>query len=115
MHRRVSAQPFEFQSDFSTPRAEEAGRISMPAEEFASLLAQARAEGLIEGRSTAASEEADRMEETSLKLREALRDLVKLAEHLEAASGKDGTAPEVRALIQSAAQRLVDGQGELFT
>jgi len=76
MHRRVSTQPFEFQSDFSTPRAEEPGRIDMPADDFASLLAQARAEGLMEGRASAASEDAERLEGVSDKLREALGDLV---------------------------------------
>ena len=115
MHRRVSTQPFEFQSDFSAPRAEEPGRIDMPADEFASLLAQARAEGLMEGRASAASEDAERLQGVSDKLREALGDLVKLAEHLEAASGSEGASSEVRALIKSAAQRLVDGQGDLFT
>ena len=115
MKRRVSAQPFEFQSDFATPRREEPGRVTMPSEDFASLLAQARAEGLMEGRASAASEEADRMDAASKQLREALKDLIQLAEHLEASAGTDGAPEAVRALIKSAAQRLVDGQGDLFT
>lgn len=118
MKRVVSAQPFEFQSDFSAPEAprpDDPGRVTLPAEDFASLLSQARAEGLMEGRATAASEEAERMEAVSAQLREALGDLVQLAEYLEASSGKDGTPEAVRALIKSAAQRLVDGQGDLFT
>ena len=118
MKRRVSAQPFEFQSDFSAPKPEnkeDPGRVTMPAEDFASYLSQARAEGLMEGRASAASEEAERMDAVSQQLREALGDLVLLAEHLEASSGNDGTPDAVRALIKSAAQRLVDGQGDLFT
>ena len=101
--RRVSAQPFEFQSDFSAPRApapEDPGRVTMPAEDFASLLSQARAEGIMEGRAAAASEDAERMEAMSRQLRDALGDLVQLAEYLEASSGKDGTSDDVRALIQ---------------
>lgn len=115
MRRQVSAQPFEFQSDFSTPRVDEPGRVNMPAEDFASLLSQARAEGLMEGRASAATDEAERLEAVSQKLRDALGDLLKLAEQLEATAGESGTPESVRALIKSAAQRLVDGQGDLFT
>lgn len=110
----ASIQPFEFQSDFSPPKAEEPGRVEMRAEDFASLLAQARAEGLMEGRAITAKEEAARMESAAEKVGTALRDLVKLAEYLEAASGGGGAPSEVRALIKSAAQRLIDGQGDLF-
>ena len=115
MKRRVSAQPFEFQSDFSAPKQDDPGQVTMPAEDFASYLAQARAEGLMEGRASAASEDAERMDAASKQLRAALGDLVQLAEHLEASAGEDGTPDAVRALIKSAAQRLVDGQGDLFT
>ena len=114
MKRRISAQPFEFQSDFSAPKKEEPGRVTMPAEDFASLLAQAHAEGLMEGRAASANEEAERMDAASKQFRDALSDLLQLAERLEASAGKDGTPDAVRALIKSAAQRLVDGQGDLF-
>lgn len=115
MHRRVSAEPFEFQSDFSAPKTDDPGRVNMPAEDFASLLSQARAEGLMEGRASAASDEAERMEAVSKQLREALSDLVALAELLENSVGKDGAPDAVRTLIKSAAQRLIDGQGDLFS
>lgn len=111
----VSIQPFEFQSDFSAPQKAEPGRVEMPAEDFASLLAQARAEGLIEGRASTASEEAERMDAASDKFRSALSDLLKLAEHLDASAGIGGAPEEIRALVKAAAQRLVDGQGDLFT
>ena len=64
---------------------------------------------------SAASEDADRMEAVAQKLRLALGDLLKLAEILEASATKDETGDEVRALIKAAAQRLIDGQGDLFT
>lgn len=115
MHRSVSVQPFEFQADFSAPQPDAPGRAEMPAADFASLLAQARAEGIAEGRASAASEDADRMEAVAQKLRLALGDLLKLAEILEASATKDETGDEVRALIKAAAQRLIDGQGDLFT
>jgi len=115
MRSTVSVQPFEFQSDFSAPKSVEPGRVELSAEDFASLLGQARAEGLMEGRAAAASEDAARMDAAAEKLNAALKDLVKLAEYLEASAGKDGAPAEVRALIKSAAKRLIDGQGDLFT
>ena len=111
----VSITPFEFHSDFSAQRRDDPSRIDLSAEEFASLLAKARAEGLMEGRTSAESDDAERLEAVSEKLKAALGDLVSLAEHLDASSGVDGAPDEVRALIKSAAQRLVDGQGDLFT
>lgn len=111
----MSAQPFEFHSDFSAPKAEDPGRVDMPAADFASLLSQARAEGIMEGRAAVESDHAERMDQLSIQLREALGDLIKLAEHLEASAGEDGASDAVRALIKSAAQRIVDGQGDLFS
>lgn len=114
MKRAVATRPFEFQSDFSAPAKEQPGRVDMPSEDFASLLLQARMEGLLEGRAEVASEQADRMEAVSESLRAALADILKLAEHLDASAGNDGPSDEVRALISAAAQRLADGQGDLF-
>ena len=115
MRRASSITPFEFQSDFAPPKADTPDRVEMSVADFMSYLSQARAEGLMEGRAGVASEEASRMEAAADNLNAALSDLVKLAEYLEVASGTDGTPDEVRALIKSAAQRLVDGQGDLFT
>jgi len=114
MSGSVTVQPFDFQSDFAAPKQAEPGRVELSAAEFASYLSQARAEGLIEGQSAAASEDAARMDAAAQKFTAALRDLLKLAEHLDATSGADGTPDAVRALIKSAAQRLIDGQGDLF-
>lgn len=115
MSDTVSIQPFEFQSDFSPPKQAEPGRVDMPAAEFALFLAQARADGFAEGRAASASEDADRMDAAADKFTSALKDLLELAEYLEAISGKDETPAPIRAIIQSAAQRLIDGQGDLFS
>ena len=115
MSDTVSVQPFEFQSDFSKPKFAEPGHVEMPAAELALYLAQARADGVAEGRAAAASEDAERMDAAAEKFTAALKDLVALAEHLEASAGKDGTPAPIRALVKSAAQRLIDGQGDLFT
>lgn len=115
MSDTVTVQPFEFQADFSTPRRDAPGRVEISAGEFAAYLAQARAEGLMEGRAEAATEDAIRMDAAAQKFKDALKDLLKLAEALEANSGSGGTPEPVRVLIKSAAQRLIDGQGDLFT
>jgi len=114
MGSSITVQPFEFQSDFSAPKMEEAGRIDLPASDFVAFLAQARAEGMVEGRAIAATEDAEKIKAAADRFTGALKDLIQLAEYLEFSSGEAGAPEAVRVLIKSAAQRLIDGQGDLF-
>jgi len=114
MSRMITPQAFEFRSDFSSPDDSASGRMVLAAEELAVLLAQARDEGLAEGRQQTASKEAAKMDAAAIKLNEALGDLVKLAEHLEACGHDPEMAKQATGLINAAAGRIIDGQGDLF-
>jgi len=114
MSRMITPQAFEFRSDFSAPKASDANQMVVAAEELAALLAQARNEGLAEGRKQSASKEAAKMDAAAIKLNEALSDLVKLAEHLEGCGHDPDMIKQTTGLINAAAARIIDGQGDLF-
>lgn len=119
MSRRMvqSFQPFAFQSDFSSgaPEAQDGEvRIPVTAQELAALYAQARAEGAAEMAAHQSSGDAVRLSESTEKLNAALADLVELARHLEAHAADSSLTDEARRLINLAASRIIDGQGELF-
>jgi hypothetical protein len=48
------------------------------------------------------------------QLKEALSNLVSLADHLEAGAYADGFRETALRLVTATAQRIVDGQGDLF-
>lgn len=120
MRRSVSKlKPFEFQSDFSAPPATEPeteDRLSISAKELAALVAQARSEGEASAAAAFAGggEAEARLKASTAKLNDALADLVELAVHLEASAKSDGLSEEARRLINQAASRIIDGQGDLF-
>lgn len=108
--------PFAFQSDFSKPASEADGeeRLSLTARELATLFAEARAEGAAAMAAQQSGGDAARLAESTEKLNAALADLVELARHLEASAADPSTADEARRLINRAASRIIDGQGDLF-
>ncbi|MEE9380430.1 MAG: hypothetical protein V3V03_03410, partial [Hyphomonadaceae bacterium] len=80
----------------------------------AHLLAEARNEGMEaanEGHETSLSTD---MQAATGKLNQALADLVALAGHLEACEYDPEKSETARDLINAAAQRIIDGQGDLF-
>lgn len=119
MSRRAiqTVRPFAFQSDFSSDHAEENGeeRLSLSARELATLFAEARAEGAAAMAEHQSGGDAARLAESTEKLNAALADLVELARHLESTASDPTTAHEARRLINRAASRIIDGQGDLFS
>ncbi|KCZ88355.1 hypothetical protein [Hyphomonas johnsonii] len=115
-----SIEPFEFRSDFSStpepkaPALPDGGQVTLTGPELARLLSEARAEGLAEAARLETLQTEERLQAVTLKLNDALANLVALAGHLEAGAydGLDVTAS--LDLIQTTAQRIIDGQGDLF-
>ena len=98
-----SLQAFEFRSDFALPAEPEPPQreqMDLSAPELARLLSQARAE--------------ERMQAVTLKLNEALADLVTLARHIETGAYEGLDVARSLNLINATAQRIIDGQGDLF-
>ncbi len=128
MQRAVKAiQPFEFRSDFDFVPAEpvveieveqpeviEDAKISLTGAELAMLLSEARAEGIAEAEVREQHEEQERLNAVTSNLNQALANLVALAGHLEAAAYEDKFNDTSIKLINATAQRIVDGQGDLF-
>lgn len=128
MQRAVKAiQPFEFRSDFDFVPAEpvievepeiqeepEEATISLTGSELAQLLSEARAEGIAEAEARENAEEQVRLQTVASSLNQALANLVALAGHLEATAYEENFNETSIRLINAAAQRIVDGQGDLF-
>ena len=121
MQRAVkSLRPFDFRSDF-TPQPEPAApappveeKIALTAPDLAMLLTEARAEAHAAALSLKNNEQAARLQQVTENLTEALANLVSLAGHLEASAYSDGFRETALRLVTSTAQRIVDGQGDLF-
>lgn len=114
-----SLTEFAFRNDFAPPdrnpdRHDEPGTLRLSAGELASLLAEARAEGADAERARDAARESERLEAVSARLRQALEELLRLAECLDQAALPDDAARDAKALMASACQQIVDGQGDLF-
>lgn len=112
-----SVQPFEFRSDFTLPAEPEQPQreqMDLSAPELARLLSQARAEGLAEATRLEATQTEERMQAVTLKLNEALADLVTLARHIETGAYEGLDVAKSLDLINATAQRIIDGQGDLF-
>ncbi len=128
MQRAVKAiQPFEFRSDFDFTPAEpviepeveqpqdiEDAKISLTGAELAELLAEARATGIAEAEAREQREDQERLDAATGNLNQALANLVALAGHLEAAAYEEKFNDTSIQLINATAQRIVDGQGDLF-
>ena len=123
MQRAVKTlQPFDFRSDFS-PQPEPApvpvpvpagDKITLSVPDLALLLTEARAEGYSAAMAIRQDEQAARLQQVTDKLGDALANLVSLAGHLEASAQSEGFRDTALHLVTAAAQRIVDGQGDLF-
>jgi|TARA_R110002020_G_scaffold105961_2_gene246870 hypothetical protein len=112
-----SVQAFEFRSDFTLPTEPEQPpreQMDLSAPELARLLSEARAEGLAEATRLEASQTEERMQAVTLKLNDALADLVTLARHIETGAYEGLDVAKSLDLINATAQRIIDGQGDLF-
>lgn len=109
--RTLSA--FDFRTDFSAPSAE-AGEVRLSAEEVVALIARVRADTLAEISRQEAQETLDRLDRVTATMRDVLSDLLKVMQLVEAATEEDETRKHLRATVTGLAQRLLDGQGDLF-
>ncbi|KJS35263.1 MAG: hypothetical protein VR74_16890 [Hyphomonas sp. BRH_c22] len=115
-----SVQSFEFRSDFTLPPAPEQpadpadGQLTLTGPELARLLSEARSEGLAEAARLESIQSDERLQAVTLKLNDALADLVILARHLEAGAYEGLDIAASLDLINATAQRIIDGQGDLF-
>lgn len=115
-----SVQPFEFRSDFmlapapEQPAAPTEGQLTLTGPELARLLSDARSEGLAEAARLESIQSDERLQAVTLKLNDALADLVALAKHLEAGAYEGLDIAASLDLINATAQRIIDGQGDLF-
>lgn len=119
MSRRAvqTFKPFAFESDFSSNCTEDDGeeRLSLSARDLAALFAEARAEGAAAMAAHQSGGDAARLADSTEKLNAALADLVELARHMEASAADPKVTDEARRLINRAASRIIDGQGDLFS
>jgi len=104
---------FDFRSDFTAPPAE-AGDVRLSAEEVVALIAKVRADTLAEISRQEAQETLDRLDRVSATMREVLSDLLKVMQLLDSAAFDEATSAPLRSTVTSLAQRLLDGQGDLF-
>ena len=121
MQRAVkSLQPFDFRSDFTLqPEPEQPvfpveEKITLSAPDLAMLLTEARAEAHAAAMSMRHEEQNVRLQQLTENLKEALANLVTLAGHLETSAYSDGFRQSALRLVTATAQRIVDGQGDLF-
>lgn len=115
-----SMQPFEFRSDFvlspvrEKPVAPVEGQLTLTGPELAHLLSEARSQGLAEAARLESVQSDERLQAVTLKLNDALADLVVLARHLESGACEGLDIAASLSLINATAQRIIDGQGDLF-
>jgi hypothetical protein len=109
--RTLSA--FDFRTDFTAPPAD-AGEVRLSAEEVVALIAKVRDDTLAEISRQRAQETLDRLDRVTATMRDVLSDLLKVMQLVEAATEEDETRKHLRATVTGLAQRLLDGQGDLF-
>ncbi len=115
-----SLQPFDFRSDFTPPPEPDVPalpveeKITLSAPDLAMLLTEARAEAHAAAMSLKHDEQNARLQQVTENLTEALSNLVSLAGHLETSAYSDGFRESALRLVTATAQRIVDGQGDLF-
>ena len=105
--------PFDFRSDFTAPPAE-AGEVRLSAEEVVALIAKVRADTLAEMSRQEAQETLDRLDRVTATMRDVLADLLKVMQLLDSAAFDETTSARLRSTVTGLAQRLLDGQGDLF-
>lgn len=106
---------FEFRGDFTYP-TDMSGpdTVSLTAAELATMLSNARAEGEQSATMRLNTQLTERLGSISDQLKQALTELLKLADCLDKASLPDTARHEVHSLMRVACQLIVDGQGDLF-
>ncbi len=115
-----SLQPFDFRSDFTPPPEPDVPtlpveeKITLSAPDLAMLLTEARAEAHAAAMSLKHDEQNARLQQVTDNLTEALANLVSLAGHLESSAYSDGFRESALRMVTATAQRIVDGQGDLF-
>jgi hypothetical protein len=121
MQRAVKfLQPFDFRSDFAPqpepelPALPVEEKITLSAPDLAMLLTEARAEAHAAAMSMKHDAQNARLQQVTENLTDALANLVSLAGHLESSAYSDGFRESALRLVKIAAQRIVDGQGDLF-
>ncbi len=121
MQRAVKTiHPFEFRADFTLAEApvvqapDGPDRISLTGEELAALLAQARHDALAEAARQTHADDLGSLRAFGAELSQVLADLVALTGHIEAVNYDSATEARARGLIDGAAKRIIDGQGDLF-
>ncbi|OZB17071.1 MAG: hypothetical protein B7X53_07330 [Hyphomonas sp. 34-62-18] len=105
--------PFDFRSDFTSPPAD-SGEVRLSADEVVALIAKVRADTLAEISRQEAQETLDRLDRVTAAMREVLSDLLKVMQLLDSAAFDEGTSARLRSTVTGLAQRLLDGQGDLF-
>lgn len=108
-----SLSPFDFRTDFS-PAPAEPGALRLTAEEVAALIAQVRADTLAEVSRQEAQETLDRLDRVTATMRDVLADLLQVMQLVEASTNGDEGKAALRSTVTGLAQRLLDGQGDLF-
>ena len=121
MRRAVkSLQPFDFFSDFAPQKTPEPApqpaedKVVLSGHDLNMLLTEARAEAYAMAMAQRNDEQATRLQHVTQNLTDALANLVSLAGHLEASAYSDGFRETALRLVTATAQRIVDGQGDLF-
>ncbi|MEZ5997297.1 MAG: hypothetical protein R3B98_01205 [Hyphomonas sp.] len=121
MQRAVKTlQEFEFRNDFTIVEPPEPvvepveENISLTSSDLALLLSEARTEGFAAAQAQFAARQDSRLEHATGRLTEALANLVELAGHLEASAYEQGFTDKALRLLTATAQRIADGQGDLF-
>lgn len=105
--------PFDFRGDFTSPPAD-AGEVRLSADQVVALIAKVRADTLAEMTRQEAEETLDRLDRVTAAMREVLSDLLKVMQLLDSAAFDEATSARLRSTVTGLAQRLLDGQGDLF-
>ncbi|MEM7660733.1 MAG: hypothetical protein AAF292_00685 [Pseudomonadota bacterium] len=121
MTRRTvqSIRAFTFSPKFgaldfeSAPQGDASGVISLTAQDLSRLLENARVE-MIQEHTHQNAKTLERLEKTAIELKAALKHLLELADHLDRIKMEEEDRSRARALMASACQLIVDGQGDLF-
>lgn len=105
--------PFDFRPDFA-PQVSVPGEVRLTAEEVAALISKVRADTLAEVSRQETQETLDRLDRVTATMREALGDLLQVMQVLDSSGFDEATEKRLRGTINGLAQRMIDGQGDLF-
>ena len=110
--RRLSA--FDFRPDFAPLPTPEPGEVRLSADEVVALIARVRSDALAEVSRQEAQETLDRLDRVTATMRDVLSDLLKLMQIIDGAASDEASRGQLRSTVNGLAQRLLDGQGDLF-